>query len=120
MSELLYRIKAAQKVANPSFGYMSDSISYINFKDFSNNDEIKNAYNRHRSPYNRYFVKDLKYKNQNEWRIIIDGSMKHLKANCGEGYSLEVGEFDWMHICKTSIFLDTLRLFDNDKELKAD
>jgi hypothetical protein len=120
MSELLFRLRAAQKDASPPFGYKYDSIFYINFKDFSNSDEINNAYNRHKSPYNQYFVKDLKYKNQNEWRIIIDGSTKHLKANCGEGYSLEVGKFDWVHICKTSIFLDTLRLVDNNKELKAD
>lgn len=54
------------------------------FHDFSSTEFHTNSF------YNRFFIKDEKYKVQSEYRIIINGHEEELISNCEKGYILEI------------------------------
>jgi len=105
-NEINYRLHTNDNVKFQRIGFASGPIIYRDLSIFSGDYHI--VYNITNCDSDRYFVKDKKYKDQNEWRILIDGYYNHLEPNCGEGYSLFVGELDWAHLFETSTFLNTL------------
>lgn len=52
----------------------------------------------------RYFVKGLSYKNQNEWRVIIAGEQEPLEANYGSGILIHTAPFRKSLLMKTVDF----------------
>jgi len=59
-------------------------------------------------------VKDISYKNQNEWRLLIDGTHKHLEPNYGERFSIFIGKLDWAYLFDTPTFLNTFQYGADD------
>lgn len=111
-AEIHNRLQTVQKIIEPRFGYMSGPIIYRDLNDFSETGNYFKAYNVSNSPYDRYFVKDLRYKNQNEWRLVIDGSEKPLVSNHGIGFSVYIGKLDWAYLYNTPTFLNTFQYID--------
>jgi hypothetical protein len=114
--ELIERLENARKTHVPEFVSMSGPIIYRDLNDFSDAGSFHTAYRVSKSKYDPYFVKDNKYKNQNEWRLLIDGATQQLEPNCGEGFSLFIGELEWAYLHETSIFLDTFQYCGDDEE----
>ena len=107
-SDLINRLYEDAQKTDMKFISVYNRISYLDFDDFSNNYYIETQ-KKNNNFYARYFIKDIRYKVQNEWRLLIDGLDNHLEANCGEGFSIDIGDFDNAQIFDTSTFLDTLR-----------
>jgi len=107
--EIITRLIKVQKTFEPRFGYMSGPIIYRDLADFSEIGDYHKAYRISSSFYDRYFVKDSMYKNQNEWRLLIDGESQPLVPNCGDGFSLQIGKLDWAYLYETTTFLNTFQ-----------
>lgn len=107
--EILGRLRTVRSKHKPEFAYRSGSIIYRDLQDFSERGDYSTAYNISNSVYDRYFVKDISYKNQNEWRLLIDGTCKYLEPNCGEGFSIFIGKLAWTYLFETSAFLNTFQ-----------
>lgn len=112
-AEICGRLTEAKKIAPYPLGYISGPIIYRDLNDFSEASKYHTAYNVSGSEYDRYFVKNLSYRNQNEWRLIIDGSEKPLEANCGDGFSIHIGKLDWAYLFDTPTFLNTFQSNDD-------
>lgn len=54
------------------------------------------------------------YRNQNEWRLLIDGTHKPLEPNCGRGLSIFIGKLDWAYLFDTHTFLNTFQYVAGD------
>ena len=104
--ELLSRLNQAQLTASPKFGYESGPIIYRDIDDFSKT----NVYNLTGSFYDSFFVKSERYKMQNEWRLIIDGSDDYLPTNEDGAYIIKIEKLEWFNICDASTFLDTFKI----------
>ncbi len=107
--ELINNLHVAQEMTSPKFGYMYGPIWYRDLGDFSDLDEYRKAYYANKSAYDRYFVKSIDYRVQNEWRIVIDGSNNFLKANHGDGYLIEIEKLKHANLFETKVFLNTLQ-----------
>ena len=105
-NEINHRLHTNANVKFRQIGFESGPIIYRDLSIFSG--DYHTAYSITNCDSDRYFVKDKKYKDQNEWRILIDGYYQHLEPNCGEGYSLFVGELEWAYLFETATFLETL------------
>ncbi|OUQ60379.1 hypothetical protein B5E58_00480 [Tyzzerella sp. An114] len=101
-TELLDHIKSSTDLNKQKIVYDSRPILYRNLYDFDNTEEYRTT----GSWIDRYFVKGLSYKNQNEWRIIIDGEKEPLKANCGNGFLLQTSPFKYSTLMKTTELLN--------------
>ena len=101
-TELLDHIKSSIDLNKQKIVYDSRPILYRNLYDFDNTEEYRTT----GSWIDRYFVKSLSYKNQNEWRIIIDGEKEPLKANCGNGFLLQTSPFKYSTLMKTTELLN--------------
>lgn len=101
-ADILDHIEAARDCKGQRIGRSSGRILYRDMTDFENT----NAYRETGSWLDRYFVKGLDYKNQNEWRVIIDGEKESLEANCGTGILLHTYPFHDSQIMKTTDFLN--------------
>ncbi|MCM1284755.1 MAG: hypothetical protein NC213_09100 [Acetobacter sp.] len=60
--------------------------------------------------YNRFFVKDAKYKKQNEYRIIVDGKDDFLKSNREKGYLLKTKPLKSAMLIDTNTFFETAKI----------
>ena len=58
------------------------------------------------SPLDRYFVKSLSYKVQNEWRVLIDGEHQRLTSNYLDGFLIESTPFEFSIIKRAEDFLN--------------
>lgn len=112
--EILGRLRTVRSKYSPEFGHISGPIIYRDLEDFSERGDYSTAYNISNNSYDRYFVKDISYKNQNEWRLLIDGFHKHLEPNCGEGFSIFIGKLDWAYLFDTPTFLNTFQYVTDD------
>lgn len=101
-AELLNRIEKARDFNGQRIGKSSGRILYRDMIDFENMNEYRVAGNW----LDRYFVKGLTYRNQNEWRVIIAGEQGMLKANCGTGILLHTYPFQGSQLMKTTDFLN--------------
>jgi len=108
-SELIKRLNTVLDNSIKKFGYLFNPISYVDFTDFLGYNYFIEAQKKHSNFYARYFIKDISYKIQNEWRLLINGLDCHLEANCGEGFLVDIGKFEIAQIYETSTFLDGLR-----------
>ena len=100
--ELLEHIAKATDITGQKIGFIDRRILYRDLKDFDNTHEYRIT----GSPLDVYFVKGLLYKNQNEWRVIIDGEREELKINCDRGFLLQTSPFQYSQIMKTTDFLN--------------
>lgn len=114
ISEIHRRLSLVRAESRIPFGYISKPIIYRNLTIFSKSYNHLISHGENNSIYDRYFIKDVRYKDQNEWRILIDGSKEPLVANCGDGYSIEIGKLDWSYLIKTSTFLNAFQYKDSD------
>lgn len=113
-SELLKHISNAVDENGQKISYDSRNILYRDLTDYEHTEE----YRKNGSPLDNYFVKDQSYKNQNEWRVIIDGEKENLVPNCKKGFLLKTDPFKQATIMKTSDFLNCNIEFNGDKEIK--
>lgn len=100
--ELLKNIELAKDINGQKIQYAGDYIRYRDLNDFIHTEE----YRKTGSWIDRYFVKGLSYKNQNEWRVIIDGEREALKVNCGKGFLLKTLPFEYSMLMKTKKLLE--------------
>lgn len=108
--EFLSSLNKARQYVAPEFGYTSGPIIYRDLKDFSDPDSYQKAYNSSGSVYDPYFVKSNKYKTQNEWRLIVDGSYESLPVDDDGSYTIKIDKLDWAHLWDTATFLDTFKI----------
>lgn len=101
-SELLSHIRSVTDETGQKIGYDSGMILYRALNDFNNTDE----YRKTGSKLDRYFVKSKRYCKQNEWRVIVDGEQRSLKANCGTGFILQTSPFENSMLMGTTDFLN--------------
>lgn len=113
-AEIIERLNKVREEYDLEFGFISGPITYRDINDFSDKGDYHVSYNTSNSAYDQYFVKDVSYINQNEWRILIDGSQNPLESNCGYGFTIAIGELDWAQLVETKIFLDTFQLIDDN------
>lgn len=111
-SEFIEKIKEAQEVHVPQFGYDAGIVQYRDLADFTDT----SAYRTTGRYTDRYFVKDLSYKLQNEWRMIIDGGVGELKVNQYGGYFVDVSSFTNAVVMETDRFLETTELVDEEEK----
>ncbi len=100
--DLLGHIELASDSNGQKIGYDSGPILYRDLRDYDNTEE----YRKTGSWLDRYFVKGLPYKSQNEWRVIIDGEKEALKANCGKGFLLQTSPFEYSRLMRTTELLN--------------
>ncbi len=100
--ELLGKIKEYTDINGQHIGYDSRPIKYRELDDYYNVENYKVS----GDVLDRYFVKRLSYKKQNEWRVIIDGEHEHLFPNYMGGYLLESTPFKYSVIKNTEEFLN--------------
>ena len=81
--------------------YFADTVKEKMFQ----NDDLP-VFQKAKNWLDRYFVKGLTYRNQNEWRVIIAGEQGMLKANCGTGILLHTYPFQGSQLMKTTDFLN--------------
>lgn len=101
-SELLEKIINSVDSTGQKIGYDSGMILYRDLANFENTYEYRST----GSILDRYFVKSLSYKNQNEWRVIIDGEHRSLTPNYDDGFLIKSTPFEFSIIKKTEDFLN--------------
>ena len=52
---------------------------------------------------------------QNEWRLLIYGLDNVLEPNCGEGFSIDIGDFDIAQIFDTKTFFNTFQWIEQNQ-----
>ena len=87
------------------------SVKYRDLFDFSN----KSAYSTTGSITDRYFVKGMQYKMQNEWRMVIGGEYKPLELNCFDGYFINSTPFQYAMLMKTEEFMEGINLVEREE-----
>lgn len=102
-SDLLDHIRAVTDESGQKIACDSGRIIYRDLSDFSDYSQ----YNTTGSPLDRYFVKSIEYKNQNEWRLIIDGEERKITPNCGKGFVLKTKPLERATIMKTEELLNS-------------
>ncbi len=101
-SELLNKIKLSVDCTDQKIGYDSGMILYRDLTNFEDTHEYRTT----GSPLDRYFVKSLAYRDQNEWRVLIDGERQPLTPNYLEGFLIESTPFEFSIIQKSEDFLN--------------
>lgn len=110
-SDLLDHIRAVTDESGQKIACDSGRIIYRDLSDFSDYSQ----YNTTGSPLDRYFVKSIDYKNQNEWRLIIDGEEREITPNCGKGFVLKTKPLERATIMKTEEFLNAEIYLETNK-----
>lgn len=105
--ELLALLRKAQINANPKFGFVSGPIIYRDLNDFAATSNYQNAYKTTGSVLDPYFVKSNKCKEQNGWRLIIDGSYESLPTKDDGSYIIKIDKLKCANLFDTKTFLDT-------------
>lgn len=100
--ELLEKIKTSVDSNGQKIGYDSGMILYRDLTNFEDTHEYRST----GSVLDRYFVKSLSYKSQNEWRVIIDGEKQRLVPNCMDGFLIESTPFEFSVLRKADEFLN--------------
>lgn len=100
--ELIEHIEKAMDKVGQKILYDSGLICYRDFKNYTDMNKYRESENLN----DRYFVKELSYKNQNEWRVIIDGEKDALTPNCGSGFILKSYPFQISRLMKTEELLN--------------
>lgn len=100
--ELIEHIDKAMDIVGQKILYNSGLICYRDFENFTDMDKYRESENMD----DRYFVKGLPYKSQNEWRVIIDGEREALVGNCGRGFLIKSYPFQFSRLMKTEEFLN--------------
>lgn len=111
-NDFLHLINEAQQNTKPEFGYIGDFIIYRNLDDFSDPEEHRKSYKGTGSFYDRFFVKSINYSNQNEWRLIIDGSEEALPVDQNGAFKLTINKLNWSLLNDTETFLHSVLNFD--------
>lgn len=101
-AELLEHISNAVDINGQRIAYDSGMILYRDLTDYEHTEE----YRKTGSSFDRYFVKSQSYKNQNEWRVIINGEKESLVPNCGSGFLLKTYPFEYATIMTSFDFLN--------------
>lgn len=109
--ETLNKLYIESEKESSEFGYIADSINYENLNNFS---YIDKQYNLNKSVYAPFLKKDISYKTQSEYRIIIDGITKQLELNLYGGYIINLGKFEWAHIFETKTFLNDFYIIEDE------
>lgn len=99
--ELISRIGLVVDDTGQKIALDSGRIIYRDLNDFSDYSQ----YYTTGSVLDRYFVKSIDYKAQNEWRLIINGEERDLVPNCGKGFLLKTKPLSSAKIMKTDDFL---------------
>lgn len=94
-------VSAAKENSNLFYEY--GAITYCDKSDFSSPSNC----NTHKSMLSQYFTKDIAYKFQNEWRVIIDGKCSPLELNRPKGFVLETSPFEKAAIYKSKDLVKT-------------
>ena len=100
-TELIDHIRSATDESGQKIACDSGRILYRDLSDYSDYSQ----YNTTGSPLDRYFVKSIEYKYQNEWRVIIGGEERDIIPNCGKGFILKTTPLVNAKIMKTEDFL---------------
>ncbi len=106
-SEFLEKINEAEKYTT-QFGYDAGIVKYRDLSDFTD----MSAYRTTGNITDRYFVKGLPYKLQNEWRMIIIGQ-EPLELNCFDGYFITSTPFQYAMLMSTEELLEGLVLIED-------
>ena len=101
-SELIEHIARTKDTSGQNIIYDSGPICYKDLENYADMDNYRKSDNLD----DRYFVKGLSYKNQNEWRVIIDGEKEALVANCGTGFILKTYPFQVSRLMTTEELLN--------------
>ena len=101
--ELIDHIRAVTDESGQKIACDSGRIIYRDLSDFCD----YSPYNTTGSPLDRYFVKSIDYRNQNEWRLIIDGEERKITPNCGKGFVLKTKPLEYATIMKTEDLLNS-------------
>lgn len=110
-SEFLEKIIMAEKIHIPRFGHDAGIVKYHDLSDFSD----MSAYRTMGVMTDRYFVKGLKYKLQNEWRMVIGGEYEPLELNCFDGYFINSTPFQYAMLMRTDEFMEGLELVEKEE-----
>lgn len=112
--DLLENLRRAQEKMKMEFGFESGLIIYRDLFDFSNEGSYYTSYKTTGNFTDRYFVKGMTYKNQNEWRLILSGSNGPLELNSKRGYTVQIGNLPNAVLYDSDTLLDTLQLCGKD------
>lgn len=112
--DLSSQLHGTQKNYRPKFGFESGKMLYRDLSDYSSDGSYCTAYNTTGRFTDRYFVKDLKYANQNEWRIILDGTDESLPINDNGGYDIPIGKLTSSMVISRDTFFNTFQYTKND------
>ena len=108
--ELIYRLREARHTHVPKYGYRQSPILYRDLSRFDT-DEYRESYkSMYNNTYDRFFIKSIDYKAQNEWRLIIDGSEECLQPNNGDAFVISVGAFETGSVFQSDVFIETFRI----------
>lgn len=109
--EFLEKIDEAKKTHIPEFGYDAGIVKYRDLSDFSD----MSAYRTMGIITDRYFVKGLKHKIQNEWRMVLGGKSEPLELNCFDGYFINSTPFQSALLLSTDEFMERLEVEDREE-----
>ena len=107
-NELIYRMQ--KQVDYKCTGFLRDSVEYRDLKDFSKEKDFHQIYFPYKNCYDPFFIKDIKYRWQNEWRMILQDSEARIAKPCGTGAIVNIGKLDYAFLYETENFLDGIAM----------
>lgn len=109
-NELIYKM---QKLVDHKYtGFLRGSVEYRDLKDFSEEQDFGKIYFPNENFYDPFFVKDVKYTWQNEWRMILQDGKARISKPCGTGVIAKIGKLDYALLYETENFLNGITMAD--------
>lgn len=109
-NELIYRMQ--KQVDHKFTGFLRGSVEYRDLKDFSEEQDFRKIYFPYDNFYDPFFVKDIKYEWQNEWRMILQDDKNQISKPCGTGVIVNIGKLDYALFYDTENFLNGISMTD--------
>lgn len=107
-NELIYRMQ--KQVDQQYTGFLRGSVEYRDLKDFSDEKDFHKIYFPYENSYDPFFVKDIKYVWQNEWRMILQDNETRISKPCGTGVIVNIGKLDYAFLYETNYFLEGISM----------
>ena len=107
-NELIYRMQ--KQVDHKYTGFLRGSVTYRDLKDFSDEKDFRQIYFPYDNSYDPFFVKDIKYMWQNEWRMILHDDKSRISKPCGTGVIVNIGKLDYALLYETDQFIEGITM----------
>ena len=107
-NELIYRMQ--KQVDQKHTGFLRGSVEYRDLKDFSDEKDFHKIYFPYENSYDPFFVKDIKYVWQNEWRMILQDGEARISKPRGTGVIVNIGKLDYAFLYETDQFLEGITM----------